>query len=510
MPPINPFTGKKRKRSRHFTPRKKRETCASTVEERTLAKQAIQLCGEHLQVGATLIECANGIFQNFVALFPALCFGAVGAVILQCIAHLLDSAVDNLRGAYQCLLYDSYLLDLDDGVWESAGYRMPLNRNIRIDAMFQNDDMAGSMTRFTKGQLHYLVMEFDLDEFIHVPQDCDGGRGDFYVFHREELLIFMFCKITTRMTFWRLAEDPRFGGSECRWAKGYHWIIWYLDERYYHLIGPDGIENWVEHFPDFARSIWTYLQKPKTRHDGRQVSWDHQGAATVDQFNIFGFLDCKKYGCSRLGSGPANPFENAPRRPDAYFMQLACYDGHHKMHDIKILSLSLPNGMDAAVIGPVFGRHKDPSMLENSEIDDALHDLQQQQFPDRGLYCAYGDSTFRGFWHCIRTRHEALPTLGIVLTPPLENENDCLKSARESVEMGYSLPPRLFPAIDEKKSTKLGLDAEFVVAQVRVAHFLTNLNVCFRRGSTCTGDRMFAHPPPTLEEYLSGTPYANV
>jgi hypothetical protein len=43
-----------------------------------------------------------------------------------------------------------------------------------------------------------------------------------------------------------------FAGSGSHWEKGYHWIISYLDTNFaMHLVGPDAIAMWVEHFPTF-------------------------------------------------------------------------------------------------------------------------------------------------------------------------------------------------------------------------------------------------------------------
>ena len=501
----NQFTGKKRKRSRYYTPRKKRAETCSTVEERTTAKNAMKQCQKFVEASRFQAGFLSSFVCNTIGQSPQLLDTVIGYIVLSCLAIILNSVIQNLQDAFTCLILDAELLDLDDGVWEAAGYKVPRNRNIRIDKMFESDGICEQSTRFMRDELRYLLDIFGLDEFIPVPQRTYVDTGKFYKFHREELLIYTLHKLSTRKTHKDMADSTAFGGSEVRWGKGYRWMIMYLDERYRHLIGPDGIQIWISKFPYFANAIYDYLKKPKQREE-REISWNHQGAATRDEFNIFGFMDCKAYACARLGSGPAHPHENAPRRDDAYYMQLAVFDGHHRQHDIKILTIYLPNGMTAAVYGPVFGRHKDPTTLEWSGFDDALHDAQAAFFDDGRLYSAYADSIFRGYWQCVRTRHEPLPTLGIELPDALENENDCMKSARESIELGYSRPSRLFPHLDEREYAKLGLDAALTYAQVRVAHFLTNVITCLRRGNTCTGDRMFAIAPPQLDDYLDGHP----
>jgi hypothetical protein len=270
---------------------------------------------------------------------------------------------------------------------------------------------------------------------------------------------------------------------------------------------------WVPGFPVFAHAIYDYVDKPKDRIDQnggeRLLRWDHAGAPGRDEFNIASFLDGKVYDCCRIGSGPARPDEGA-RRLGAHFLQRAFYDGHSKKHDIRILSIYLPNGMTGAVYGPCSGREKDPTLLEWSGFDIRLRDLCVQHFGADRLYASYGDAIFRGRWYCVRARHEPLPALNIGLTPEQENENNNMKSAREFIEHGYGFASKKFPEIEVKEYNKLLLDAELIYAKVHVFHFLSNVLVCLREGSTCTGDRGFALAPPSVEDYLNGTPCANL
>ena len=79
-----------------------------------------------------------------------------------------------------------------------------------------------------------------------------------------------------------------------------------------HLVGPDAIAMWVEHFPTFCDRIYDYLLKPKLRA-GRMIRWDHAGAPTRDEFNICMFMDATIYLTCRLGVGPMHGGDNAPR-----------------------------------------------------------------------------------------------------------------------------------------------------------------------------------------------------
>ena len=214
-------------------------------------------------------------------------------------------------------------------------------------------------------------------------------------------------------------------------------------------------------------------------------------------------MDCAALEVCRLGSGPVNPDDGA-RRPFAGIMQRAFYDGHHRMHDIKILTIYGPNGMTLAVYGPTSGREWDPTLLNWSNWDNYIRDLCMQVHGH--IFCSYADQIFAGFWYTVRTAHRPLPTLGLLITPAQQNEKDNMNSARESIEHSYNRPKRVFPLIDASEFKKLGLDPDLIYAEIRVTLFLTNVLTCLRRGNTCTGHRFFACAPPTLQDYLNGTP----
>jgi len=134
-------------------------------------------------------------------------------------------------------------------------------------------------------------------------------------------------------------------------------------------------------------------------------------------------------------------------------------------------------------------------------MDDYLMELCQQVFGDGRLYCTYGDGIFAGRWYCLRTRHEAAP--GTELTDEQEEQNDNMKSARESVEHSYAKAETLWPLMLRKEDKKIELDPDRFFGEIRVMYMLNNLKVCSLEGSTMTGTRMFACPPPTFEDYLN-------
>jgi hypothetical protein len=136
-----------------------------------------------------------------------------------------------------------------------------------------------------------------------------------------------------------------------------------------------------------------------------------------------------------------------------------------------------------------------------AEFDEILVDLCTEFHGVDQLYATYGDGVFAGYWYCLRTRHEAAPDMP--LTAAQDEENDNMKSARESIEWSYARAEQLWPLLNTKDSFKLEQDADRVFAEIRVMYFLTNCKVCTSEGSTMTGTRGFQCPPPSLEQYLN-------
>jgi hypothetical protein len=117
------------------------------------------------------------------------------------------------------------------------------------------------------------------------------------------------------------------------------------------------------------------------------------------------------------------------------------------------------------------------------------------------MYCTYGDDIFAGYWYCLRTAHKEAP--GMPLTPIQVEENEAMKSARESIEWAFAKADQSWPLLNRKDSKKLEVDSQIVWAEIRVMYLLTNFRVCELQGSTMTGTRGFQCPPPSLSEYLA-------
>jgi hypothetical protein len=220
-------------------------------------------------------------------------------------------------------------------------------------------------------------------------------------------------------------------------------------------------------------------------------------------FNIFSVTDCTFYKLCQPGSGPHNNEDGAPRREGWYVKQRAFYSGYQRGMEacMKLLTICLPNGLTGAVYGPTSGRQDDQTLFRLGQFDNFMRDLCIHFHGADHLYATYGDGIFAGYWYCLRTRHEPSPLLP--LTHAQETENDNMKAVRESVEWSYARAEQLWPLMNKKQAHVLEWNSQVVFGQFRVMYFLTNCKVCAEEGSTCTGSRMFACPPPSLQTYLN-------
>jgi hypothetical protein len=117
------------------------------------------------------------------------------------------------------------------------------------------------------------------------------------------------------------------------------------------------------------------------------------------------------------------------------------------------------------------------------------------------MLATYGDDIFAGYWYCLRMKHK--PTADLPLTPMQEEENANMKSVHEMIEWSYAKAEQNWLMLNRKDTYKLEQDPDRVWADIRMMYLLTNFKVCELEGSTMTGTRGFACPPPTLAEYLA-------
>ena len=148
-----------------------------------------------------------------------------------------------------------------------------------------------------------------------------------------------------------------FGRNSKRWSYAYPWFLKFIDQKFAHIIGFQGLHRFVPHFPYFAQKIAEKLNK----------LWKYvdpiTGVETIVPglglnpflFRIFAFVDGLYFRSSVPGTGPCGDYEGAGRNIDAYLIQRAFYTGYKKIHGLAIMSIMLPNGLHF-IYGPASAR----------------------------------------------------------------------------------------------------------------------------------------------------------
>ena len=83
---------------------------------------------------------------------------------------------------------------------------------------------------------------------------------------------------------------------------------------------------------------------------------------------------------------------------------------------------------------------------------------------------------------------------------PQKDQNENMKSARQSVEMSRAEVESEWPLINRKDGFRMDHDPSRCFAEIRAMRLPTNFVVCGSEGGAMTGSRGFRHPPPTLAE----------
>lgn len=118
-----------------------------------------------------------------------------------------------------------------------------------------------------------------------------GKSWSRYLFHPEEIFLFLMIRCHTGRTITELVDDV-FGGECNRWSYGYPWILKYLDCRYQNIIGHQGLLRYLKDFPKFHKAIKHYVTKAKVhdRNDGGRP-WRSPGLSIMPHLTCM-FVDC--------------------------------------------------------------------------------------------------------------------------------------------------------------------------------------------------------------------------
>ena len=184
------------------------------------------------------------------------------------------------------------------------------------------------------------------------------------------------------------------------------------------------------HLMSFIHDRWGFLLNGFHRNilNPQNLVWYARAihAKGAPLTNCWGFMD----GTVRPVSRPGNN-------------QRVLYNGHKRVHEIKLQSVATPDGMVALLHGPYEGRRHDSGILRESGL---LPMLQQHSVSPNGeIMCLYGDAAYP-----LRPQMQA-PFKGANLTEDEQLLNCRMSSCRVSVEdiVNY------FKFIDLKKNLKV-------------------------------------------------------
>ena len=222
--------------------------------------------------------------------------------------------------------------------------------------------------------------------------------------------------------------DCLFGGCPRRWSNAYKWFLNYLSERYESILNMPGLEREKDNFPRYAKAIARKINMVRRYVDpetGDEIICEHFALFDEDNFRIFSFLDGSYFKTNTAGSGPDGDYEGTMRKNNWYIIQRAIYNGYKRLHDLHILSLMLPTGMNY-IFGPNPARGGDASAMMHSDLNGFLEELQDGLFVDQNgnqfFYATHGDLLFAP-QSCISRNHKSAANAPLTIYQKVENES---------------------------------------------------------------------------------------
>ena len=170
--------------------------------------------------------------------------------------------------------------------------------------------------------------------------------------------------------------------------------------------------------------------------------------------------------------------------------QRACWDGHHRSHDLLFQGLKAPDGLTLNLEGPWEGRHHDAYMTCVTGLDEQLEELHRAtEVP----YTVYGDPAYIGFPPYLLYGFKNIPS---TTAQQLRWAQD-MNVGRICVEWGFGRVEKMWQKITEKRALKVF--GSPIAKYFFVATLLTNCHTCIHGDQTSS---YFACTPPTIEDYL--------
>ena len=388
---------------------------------------------------------------------------------------------------------ESQLCDVPQHIHDTSfEYKPVRKRTINSLTDWEADHYFG----FTKDELRRIAncFSFPFQPRIHCSQN------HYYSFTGEEIMLFGISKC--RQGWDNItACDLFFGGSPRRWSNGYKYFLTYLYDRYYEkVLSFQGLSKVVDMFPYYARQIAKKFNQERfylENHTFQRINIDST-VVDEEEFRIAGFIDGCVQETTTVGTGPNGDYEGTMRKDDAYIKQRAIYSGYKKQHGLSCLTIMTPPGIHY-IYGPCSMRSSDVTMVNLSDVDNFLEQLQQHFDPNRPLFAFYGDRLFP-VGRCITHAH--IGDAANPLTRDEELENNGMNSVRVTIENGYAMKANQQEITERYREFKLDVENPHAKEQLAICYLMTNIAICLH-GSQMASTGTFNCFAPTLEEYLA-------
>ena len=151
-------------------------------------------------------------------------------------------------------------------------------------------------------------------------------------------------------------------------------------------------------------------------------------------------------------------------------------------------------------LAPVLVQYLPGRMTGNMSCLDCFLVLTQAHLPPHLKCMIFGDSFFHGNnLQMITSYCRAHPP--DVLTPSKLKCNAALRAAHMPIEKNYGLQSCVQRLCDTWRGSSYGSVHPYAIELLWVCHLLINCYVCFN-GNQASGANTFAHPPPSIDQYL--------
>jgi hypothetical protein len=362
--------------------------------------------------------------------------------------------------------YDQYITArfVENEELDNIVRRVKQNIRARIEDLVDATLLKTQYRFKTQNQLRRLIGCFQIPEWIYID---DGSR-----FHREEALL-IFLKVTffpnqlnvVAATFHRNSASPI--------SKICNWMSSFFIKEWGYLI-TNNMRYWTPLLPICAEAIRQKLAE-KTGQDIVKVADDPENG-----FKIAAMLDFTTVYTCAPGTGPIYPGGPGAARldPDG-LQQQAAYSGYYAHHGMKVMTSSLPNGMDYFVHFPVLLPRSETVTLAESQFLEISNEAQEDILHLPYKYRFHADSNF------ILFDHELLSSGG-------------LNSIRIYQEHTYRDLKMICKSLNYRANLKMNASA--VGRMVLVSVILRNAFNCMNYGQVSV---YFTMRPPTLDHWTS-------